>query len=103
MTGFAHVSVGLHPAKAFFDAFANALADRVTRMPGCSSVDGGSAIGGVLCHMRRDTQCSQLGDEVCYVISLVRRQCDSVAPIHALKHGECRLTLGSAGGMSGLD
>jgi len=55
VAGLAEPSGGLHPTKHFLDLFALALADRVAGMAGGSTVDGGTTVLIVLCHVRRNT------------------------------------------------
>src|SRR6476659_1520766 len=85
---------GVHPAKAFFDALANALADGIARMPGCPPIAGGSAAP-VLCDMRRDVDVAQLHDEVGGIEASVATERDRFGSIGAwLDHLERRQPFG---------
>lgn len=72
---------GLDPVKAFFDLFADALADGVAHMARRAAVDRRGAPVVVLHGMRRDLHRAQFVDEIVGVIGLVGAQCDGPRPI----------------------
>ena len=68
---------GLDPAKWLFDAFTQALADGVTRVPGGAAVDRRAAAAGIASDMRRHAEVAQIGDVGGGIVGLVRPQRDA--------------------------
>ncbi len=86
-------------------ADAHAHADGIAGMASGAAINGRAPVRGVLRHMRRDVDLAQFGNEADHVVSLVRAQRDTVAPLQAFQHSQRRLPLGSAGGVGqqGID
>ena len=61
----------LDPAECLLDALADALADGISAVPGCSSVDRRAAAAGVLRNVRRHVHRAQFVDEVFCVVGFV--------------------------------
>jgi hypothetical protein len=105
MAGLAQAATGLDPAEPFLDPLADALADGIASMASGVSVNGRTAVGGVLRHMRRDLELAQIRDKTGHVIGLVGGKRDAMTGVAALEHAQGRFPLGGSGrkGEFGVD
>src|ERR1700678_1491591 len=73
----------LDPAKGLFDSLADALADRIARVPRGAAVDRRRAAIGILRHVGRRVHRAQLVYEILGVVGLVGAERDRPRPIGA--------------------
>ena len=78
MTGLPHQTHGLQPPEDLFDPLALFLTLGVSGVSRRTAVDRARALGGVLGHVRRHVEMTQVSDEVPRVIGLVTAQRDAV-------------------------
>src|SRR5215212_8890613 len=71
----------LDPAERLFDALTDTLAHPITRVSGCTPVNGRAPPARVLRHMRRHPDRSQLIHEVLCVIALVSAERDRAGAV----------------------
>src|ERR1700722_20332625 len=81
VTRLAQTGDRLGPAERFFDALADAQADRIARMARGAAVDRRAPATVVLCHMWGDVDLAHLGDEVLRVEALVAANGDALGVV----------------------
>src|SRR5439155_197456 len=98
MTSLPHQTHSLQPPEDLFDALSLFLTLGVSGVPRRATVDRARTLGGVLRHVRRHVEMTQVSDEVPRVVGLVAAQSDAVLARNGVDHADGGVSFGIAAG-----